>query len=265
MLASPTARFLLALLLAWPLSSWAADEDGPLDLGTTEKVEVRLVTVQVLVLDRKNRTVPGLTAEDFDVTVDGTPVPVDTLDVSCPAGMAEDPKPVSPSAAREGPPAGSTERRIVLAFDYFHINMNQETREEALTGALRTLRSRAAPGDEIMVVAFANGVRIEQPFTKDHDEVIRTLARMRRDITLYGGYYFHTTELQLFASLEGLLTVLATVPQPKAVVLFTAGPGPGTDFYDLHYRRIAALATGAATAIYPVNAEGLVPGGIRFT
>jgi VWFA-related protein len=239
-------------------------EDKPIDMGTTEKVEVRLVTVQVLVLDRKNRTVPGLTAEDFDVTVDGTPVPVDTLDVSCPLGMAEDPKAASASAVRQAPTAGPAERRIVLVFDYFHVNMSQETREEALTGAVRMVRSRAAPGDEIMVVAFANGVRIEQPFTKDHDEVLGTLARMRRDTTLYAGYYFHTTEHQLFGSLEGLLTVLATVPQPKALVLFTAGPGPGTGFYDLSYRKIAALASSAATVIYPVNTEGLVPG-MRFT
>ncbi len=63
----------------------------PLDIDQTEKVEVRMILLDVYVLDRAGRTAPGLTAEDFVVKLDGRKVKVATLDADCPIGVAADP------------------------------------------------------------------------------------------------------------------------------------------------------------------------------
>jgi hypothetical protein len=110
--------------------------------------------------------------------------------------------------------------------------------------------------EELMVVALTGGLRVEQPFTRDRRAVAATLNRMENDVTLWNGNFGHLTELPLFAGLDALLTILHGVPGQKAVVLITAGAGPGNS-YQLEFDRLAASASDAQVAIYPVDCRGL--------
>ena len=83
----------------------------PIDVGTTERTTVRLVLVDVVVLDRQDRTVPDLTAEDFEVFALGKPVDVDTVDLDCPVGVAEEPLPMRKADAHDALPGPSGGRR----------------------------------------------------------------------------------------------------------------------------------------------------------
>jgi hypothetical protein len=107
-----------------------------------------------------------------------------------------------------------------------------------------------------MVVALTSGLRIEQPFTRDRRTVIDTLRRMERDLTLWGADFSHLTEYPLFSGLDALMTVLRAVPGPKGVVFVSAGQGPGVS-YEPDFRRLAARASDAQTAIYAVDCQGL--------
>ncbi len=237
--------------------SYGAEEPAkPRDIGLTEKVQVRLVTVDVLVLDSKDRPVPGLKPEDFDLRVDGKPVPVDTLDESCKGGVLDEPAAVSspgkrpPIAAQEGP------RRIIWVLDYLHLDMFARER------TLETLRSLAKgpgmEGTEVMVAALTGGLRVEQPFTGDPSRVAQTLERMQRDITLWNGHFEHTTEEGLFNGLEALCDILASVHGPKAAVMFSEWQGPqDLGFYETDFRRLSALAADSRVTFYPVEAAGL--------
>jgi hypothetical protein len=57
----------------------------PLDVGATERTTVRLVRIDVMVIDRNGRTVPDLTVDDFEIRAAGDLVPVETLDIDCPS------------------------------------------------------------------------------------------------------------------------------------------------------------------------------------
>jgi hypothetical protein len=107
-----------------------------------------------------------------------------------------------------------------------------------------------------MIVALTGGLRIEQPFTSDPDEVASSLERMEYDVTLYNGDFSHLTEYPLFRSLEALVGVLESVPGPKNVVLFSGGRGPGIS-YDPEFRVLASRAGAARVSFYTVDCLGL--------
>jgi VWFA-related protein len=226
-------------------------ETDPIDVGTTERTTVRLVLVDVVVLDRQDRTVPDLTAEDFEVFALGKPVDVDTVDLDCPVGVADEPLPMRRADAHDALPAPSGGRRIVLAFDYLHLN--QLLREDSLVAATKLVRQGTPGEDEIMVVALNGGVRVEQPFTSDHDEVLRSLKRMRYDVSLWNGNFTHINEFGFIDGMTGMLDVLGAVPGPKAVVLFS---GMKDVPLDTQFAKLAAVASTSRCSIYAVDPRG---------
>ena len=250
----------LGVLLTASAGAWAVEGPAkPQETGLTEKVEVRLVTLDVLVLDADDRTISGLTAADFELLVDGKAVPVDTLDESCAEGGLDEPKAVRHPADRAPRVAGTAPRRIAWVLDYLHLG--RFARESTLAQLTPLARGRALDGDEIMVAALTGGLRVEQPFTTDHARVLQTLERMERDITLWNGNFEHVTEDGLFAGLGALCDVLASVEGPKAVVLFSEWQQPpppqGLRFYEPRFRQLSALASDARVTIYPMEAAGL--------
>jgi VWFA-related protein len=232
--------------------------EEPLDLGQTEEVDVRLVLIDVVVLDGKDRTVPGLTREDFEIVADGEALPIDTLDTSCLGGPTDDAQAVADPGKRGASAAIPGGRRIVLAFDYLH--MSQLQRVDVLEQARRMMQRDLASGDEVMVAALNGGLRIEQPFTTDAAQVAAALRRMQFDITLWQPSFDHLTEETFFAGLHTLFTVLESVQGAKAVVLFSSHPGR-SDTDDLRFASLAAAATTSRCSIYTMDSAGLVPPG----
>jgi VWFA-related protein len=259
---------LLGLLLASGEGTPAQEEElqRPRDIGKVEKVEVRLVTIDVLVLDGEDRARGGLARGDFELRVDGEPRAIDTLDVDCSEEVLEEPRPTARFGGWEAADIETAApRRIVFALDYLHLPQlpcPDMTRGPCMfhTRVLEDLR-RVVPwkmqaGENVMVAALTGGLRVEQPFTGEVAEVLRTLERMEYDVTLWAGNFDHLTEAPLFRSLETLVDVLGEVPGPKAVVLFSGGQGPGLD-YDEDYRQLASRAAGARVSFYTVDCLGL--------
>lgn len=260
-----TAVALVATLICSSIATAAekTKDQDPLEIKRSESVEVRLVTLDVVVTDREGKTVPDLQTADFELTVDGVPTRVDTLDATCPSGPAAMPLAGHLADWKEPPTGENSPRRIVLAFDYLHIARADPVLPAAVLHYLQRKLPSAPQGlEEIMVVVFDGALRVEQPFTRDREEVLRTLRRMDHDVTLYGGYFEHSTEGPFFNGLQSLLDLLDLVPGTKALVLFSAGNGPGP-FYDPSFLKVAERATSARTSIYPVSCEGLLAG--RFT
>jgi len=244
----------------------ASDESRPRETVKIEEVEVRLVTVDVVVLDESDRTVPGLVLGDFELTVDGRPVPVDTLDSRCAAEPIEDPRGRARAGKWTAIPVETDEpRRLVFALDYLHLpilpcpDMSPGPclkLTEVMEELKRIIPERMEDGEEIMIAALTGGLRIEQPFTTDPREVFRTLERMEYDITLRNGNFSHTTEYPLFRSLEALVEVPGSFPGPKNVVMFSGGSGPGTS-YDRDFRTLASMANASRVSFYTVDCLGL--------
>jgi VWFA-related protein len=239
----------LTLLLLLQVSSVAQQ--------TTEDVQVNLVLIETLVMDGQERTVPGLTKEDFRMTVRGRPVEIDTFDVLCPAGAVDDPKAVPIKEYRQ-PIAPELGRKMVLLFDYYHLD--RIARVNALRQAAIMSVKDKGPNDEIMVAAMADGLRIEQGFTKDYEEVVRTLGRMEYDVTLYGRDFQPTTDRPFFDNLGTLHDVLAQYEGAKAVVMFSLMTQNEQSQRDLWYIESAQRAAAARVAMYPVWAADMQAG-----
>jgi len=62
---------LAGLVVAQQSKPASERETDPLDIGKQEEVDVRLVLIDVVVLDRQDRTVSDLTIDDFEILFDG--------------------------------------------------------------------------------------------------------------------------------------------------------------------------------------------------
>lgn len=270
----PFHRKTVATLLAGLTTLGAraqAPDTVPLPTEMEESIEVRLVTIDVVALDAADRTVADLGKDDFELSVDGKPVGIDTLDVFCTGGPEADPKSLRVGGWSTPQDLEQGKRRIVLAFDYLHLPTTPcpdggpclyHTR--SLENFQDVIASKSDIRDEqIMVVSLTGGLRVEQPFTTDREAVVDSLHRMEHDVSLWNGTFSHLTEEPLFRSLNALVNVLRTYPGPKAVVFISAGPGPGNR-YDLDYESLAAAASDAQVSFYTVDCAGMdMP--VRFT
>jgi VWFA-related protein len=259
------ARIGLGLAVASAALAAPPSEPPPVASGAGTAIEVRLVTIDVVALDRDDRTVGDLTKDDLQLFVDGKETPVDTLDVFCDGGASEDPNSKRVGGWATPADLGSGTRRVVLAFDYLHLPSTPcpgyrapcHYDAQTLQQFQDVLTAKTDVGDEeMMVVAITNGLRIEQPFTRDRRAVVESLRRMEHDVTLWSGNFDHLTEFPLFSGLNALVTVLRSVPGPKAVVVLSAGTGPG-EAYEQDFRRLAARASDAEVVIYTVDSRGL--------
>jgi VWFA-related protein len=258
---SKVVRLVLASALATviPLAAIAQTGSGPGDRpkesALEEEVDVHLVLIDTVVLDRNDRTVPGLTLADFEVIVDRKRIPIDTLDAICPGGAMDDPRGVRSPERRAKLPAPDAGRKIVLALDYLHLT--QMERVDVLEQAVKMVRHGLTDKDEVMIAALNGGLRIEQGFTSDVETLTKALERMEFDISLWQPSFAHLTEVSFFGGMQALLNVLGSIPDHKAVVLFSNNPG-STDMHDQEFAHLAASSSIARCSIYPVHTVGLI-------
>ncbi|ANM29860.1 hypothetical protein ABI59_10135 [Acidobacteria bacterium Mor1] len=243
---------LSALLLGWGVVAAVETGTEPLDLGTTEQAAVRLVLMDVVVVDGKGATVSGLGMEDFEAVYRGNPARIDTLDVDCRAGALPDPVAVGPKGKRAPIPASESVRRSVLLFDYMHLATG--SRERALVHAEKLIGEMSGRQDEIMIAALTGGLRIEHGFSSDRDSLLSTVDRMRHDISLWNGNFAHLNELGFVGGMKGLMTVLEEVPGRKSLVMFS---GMQDVPLDNQFSEIAALAANSRCSIYPIDTRGM--------
>jgi VWFA-related protein len=225
-------RPVLALALTLPMTQAADEASRTVDKGLREHVEVNLVILDVQVLDRKGNPVPGLTAEDFELSVDHRDTPIASFDASC--------------AERAEAPA------VVLAFDYQHLDEIQ--RGQALESARRALASPRADGGEIMAAALTGGLRVEQSFTSDQAQIPAALRRMQYDPSLFAGNFSHISEDGFVRGMTSLFDVAATISRPKAILLYSSMRDVPLDE---QFRKLAATAAASRSVVYPIDVRGL--------
>lgn len=139
----------LAVLAALP----AAAQESPPEGTFGELIEVRVVNVEVVVTDRDGNRVSGLTAADFELTVDGQKAPIEYFtevlggQAVAAGGAAAAPLPGLPALA-PGEPVGTS--YLVFIDDYFAV----EARRDQVLRALKDDLARLNPQDRMAVVAF---------------------------------------------------------------------------------------------------------------
>ena len=183
---------LLAFLACWPaglLARWPVQQ--PFKAGTN------LVVVPVVVVDGKNATVTGLTAEDFQVTEDGKPVKIETFT----------------------PPAGSdaenldTSRFIVLTLDNLSVPMEMVYRVKTIANGFV---DRLGPHDVMSVIALSGDQAVT---TNSKAELKAAINRYHASAGADSMTFAQQAEHGL-RMINALTSQVVSAPHPRKVFVF---------------------------------------------
>jgi VWFA-related protein len=265
----------LALVLASSATPAIPQERPPLEFAA----DVRMIRLDVSVVDRRGQPVAGLGARDFEVTEDGRPVEValfeavqegDDATPSADGGLVVTPRP-------------RTGQRILLLVDTAAMTYGQLVR--ARDGAARFITDSSREGDWLRLMNLATGETWDGSIPEDR----LALARFARGLLPWASPWSGSPaqegivevqdtrspetgiserltsgrSLSIFAqaagllgTLESLLVQLDGVVGRKALVLLSPGFPQLMDL-DRRLQKVASLARLAATTVYFVDATGL--------
>jgi VWFA-related protein len=268
---------MISLLLAATLVSLSAvrQDRRPLEFPA----DVRMIRLDVSVVDGRGRPVPGLTAEQFSVTEDGRPVELslfEAIDLDAPAEGKEAAAVESLAGRASLPP-----RRVLLLVDTAPMSHGQLRR--ARDSAARYLQS-AAPGEWVRLANLSTGEAWEGEIPADRAHLEAAARSLRKSGSPWTQVERFTDPVEerveiesgpvseaetsgrflsafaqgagLLGSLESLLVQLEAVSGRKALVLISPG-FPSLRGLDARLEGVASLARQSATAIYFIDAVGL--------
>jgi VWFA-related protein len=145
-----------------PAAQAGAQSQTPTPQQPTFRVATNLVEVDVVVVDKQGRFVPGLTAEDLEVFEDGKKMSVQQFYLVTNASTAA-------SSPNEAPPPDRGRRIFILLFDEGHLS--NESMARVKVGAERFLATQFGPGDVGGV--YANGAMFKGRLTTSKTEILQ--------------------------------------------------------------------------------------------
>jgi VWFA-related protein len=269
--------------------------------GFTLRTETDLVLVNVSVRDKNGDFVRDLKQSDFTVTEDNKAQQVVSFDVentdAIPPATVEQTKLLDslkkrPSAAEaaqsSAPPnpivAFKDRRLLVLFFDLS--SMQPDEIDRAATAAENYVQKQMQPADLVSVVSLGSSLLVNQDFTSDHDQLLKTLHAFNTGAgqgfeegstgdtegTADTGQAFtqDDTEYNIFNTdrrLEALRSIgesLSHVDQKKSLIYFSSGMNRTGLENQAELRAAVNAAVRANLSIYTLDIRGLeamVPGG----
>lgn len=152
-------RFILALLLA---VSAAAQP-------VSESVDVHVLEIEAVVIDRHGKPVEGLTRDDFEVQIGSRPAEIANFYMV---------KAMPHGAVAHGPAEAASEARLVIFIDDLHLRRRGKKRAlDALRAHLEKFDANAA----VMVVVWNGSMNIRLPATTDRAVLLKTLEAIDRE------------------------------------------------------------------------------------
>ena len=143
----------------------------------TERVEVSVTNIDVIVTDSKGNRVPDLTRDDFEVFQDGVPQVISNFyAVSGGKVLLEDGKTVpldSPAAAAEIP--SQLKARYIVFID--NVNIQPQNRNRMFKRLKEFLTANVGPQAEAMVVTYNRSLKIKQKFTSEKGDVLSAVEQ----------------------------------------------------------------------------------------
>lgn len=230
-----------------------AEAADPLERIFSERTEVHVVQVEVVVTDRDGEPVSGLTAEDFRLWENGREVEISNF-YAVRDGLRLEPRPDGEGGSQAGAAGGEAEapveeQHLVVLVD--ELQLRAAGRHRALEHLEEHLREGWRPGLSVLLAVHSrSGLEIFQPFTSNLYELDRSLARLARR----GG-----SGSRLDRDRDQLLTAIRRVDVDRGTGLnpfkdgrFSSNTLDGTQGgADDAEERIAAGIVGEARALHP--------------
>ncbi|MEM7585842.1 MAG: VWA domain-containing protein [Acidobacteriota bacterium] len=161
-----------------------AQGNGGSDAVFSDVIDVRVVNVEVVVVDKQGEPVTGLTRDDFEVFEDGEPVDVvnfyavEGSTARLGAGQVAGEASETPE-----PPSGTTQRLdLVIFVDNLHIR--PQNRKLLFENLRQRLSEAAVPGSRMMLVTMNNRIEVVEPFTSDPERILAALGSIEKQTSL---------------------------------------------------------------------------------
>ncbi len=186
------ASVVLVAGLADPAAGQPESALSPTGAGFTEVVNVEVVNIDVYVTGADGKPVLGLGPDDFELRVDGRPVPVsnfyavelrdDELFVRRGGEVEARPllpplpeDPVEADRLRRAPPEIPAEHALHVAVYIDNYNLTPFNRNRVLRELRAFIREQLRPEDMVMLASFDPALNLRMPFTNNREELNRAL------------------------------------------------------------------------------------------
>src|SRR5438067_1238009 len=145
---------LLLLLLTFPASAWPQTPAVP---HAAESVEVSIVNVDAVVVDKQGHRVHGLRRDDFDIYENGARQPITNFAEYASAHAEQSAVAGVKAEAVAAPQPPPPQRRSIIVFvERFSL---PSFRSDPMFGAMKKLlHDSVRPGDRVMVVSWNHGL-----------------------------------------------------------------------------------------------------------
>lgn len=165
---------LSAVLLCPPAGARAQTQDRE----EVVRVETELVQTDVMVFDKSGQFVDGLRREDFELRVDGRPVPLAFFErVSAPPRRGEGAPGAAAAAANAAIASRGRGRTVVFFIDDLHLSLDSlKPTRSAIT---RFIDEEMAPGDLVAIVTPTGQLGFLQQFTDSKAVLRAAVARLK--------------------------------------------------------------------------------------
>lgn len=186
---------LVATLVGIQAVAVAGQDKAKQDQGNV-RLSTELVQIDVLVTDKNNKPVGGLTREDFELYDNNKPQHITNF--SYEQISAKPPVHDTAEAPRLPRAIGASELKRVIAFvvDTLHIKFENLNRTRKMLGDF--VDNKMQPGDLVLILPTGGGSGILQQFTSDQRVLHRAIERLRP-------FYF-TNETTPFRSMTRSIT-----------------------------------------------------------
>jgi VWFA-related protein len=283
-----------AQTVARPEAQPAVQPDKP----ATFKARSDLVIVDVTVKDKSGKTIDNLKQSDFTVLEDGKPQTISVFERQNLTIEPEPPQTVSLADKLELPKAAKTtitaerpgeieyhdKRLLVLFFDFSSMGIPEQLR--AQDASLEYLAKHITKDDMVAILLYTSQIQVMTDFTGDR-EVLTSIIKglpIGEMSELAGladtgdvnnedtgaAFVADETEFNIFntdqklAAIEEAARMLATLPEKKVLIYFSAGVSKTGVDNQAQLEASINAAVKAYMAIYPIDARGLMadpPGG----
>ena len=154
----------------------------PRSMGpVTERVDVSVTNIDVIVTDSRGNRVSGLTAADFEVFQDGVPQAITNFyAVAGGKLLLEDGKTIpidSPEAVEEVPRELKT--RYVIYVD--NLNIQPQNRNRMFRRLKEFVSTQVGPHAEAMVVTYNRSLKVKRRFTSEKGDVLAAIENTEMD------------------------------------------------------------------------------------
>jgi len=201
---APTAPRFAALALSL-LPGLAAAQSPPAGPSTfLDSIEVRVVNVDVVVLDDEGRPVPGLTREDFELFVDGQPVELSNFAAYEEAGAASageaalvTPAGAPPAAAAPAPDSMRVAPPATWIVYVDQSNLQPGPRNQLVREVTDFLGRAVRAGDRTMVATFDGvSLKILSPLAADRQPALDALGKLEKQVGFPSGMRGRANQIQ---------------------------------------------------------------------